>query len=178
MQEIKIIIGLGNPGKEYEKTYHNAGRIFVEYWNEHQKEIASQSLAMTGGETEKGGNRGVEALATDGFMNQSGDSVRKILKERGLRIEDALIVHDDSDIYMGDYKISRDRGAAGHKGVEHIMAVFGTKDFTRLRIGIRPKQKTGTERKKADEFVLKKITAANMKVLEKVFEEATSRLSS
>ena len=104
--------------------------------------------------------------------------IRKILKEHGLKIEDALIVHDDSDIYMGDYKISRDRGAAGHKGVEHIMAVFGTKDFTRLRIGIRPKQKTGTERKKADEFVLKKITAANMKVLEKVFEEATSRLSS
>lgn len=167
--KLKIIIGLGNKGEEYEKTYHNVGFLFVDYFNKYLREIASQSLAMTS----------VDAVKTDGFMNQSGDSVKKILKEKNLKIEEALIVHDDSDIYLGDYKISRDRGAAGHKGVEHIMAVFGTQDFARLRIGIRPPSslsKAKLRRAKAEEFVLKNITASNMKVLEKVFEEAAQTI--
>ncbi len=172
---IKIIIGLGNEGEKYAKTYHNAGWIFVDAWNEKNRDCFAKPR-----NDEDGAVRcmDIPAVKTEGFMNQSGDAVSKILKDRGLKVEDALIVHDDSDIYIGEYKISRNRGAAGHKGVEHIMAVLGTKDFTRLRIGIRPKQKEGAARKKADEFVLKNISVANIKILQRVFGEAVSRLSS
>ncbi len=168
--KIKIVIGLGNSGEEYQKTYHNAGRLFVDYLNE-----AGFSIA---------------AIKTDGFMNQSGEAVRKILKMKNLELEDAIIAHDDSDIYLGEYKLSRDRGSAGQKGVENIMEVFGTKDFMRLRIGIRPRSRVkspttilpleykreegGGSRQKAGEFVLKNITAANMKILKEVFERAAS----
>jgi PTH1 family peptidyl-tRNA hydrolase len=187
-KKIKLIIGLGNEGEKYQKTYHNAGWLFVGFWNKvfNQNNPPPQSSPLL---TQEGG-KFIEAVKTEGFMNQSGNSVKKILKEKGLKIEEALIAHDDSDIYLGEYKISRNRGAAGHKGVEHIMAVFGTKDFARLRIGIRPPEKSfqsstlipplkkgeGEPRMKADEFVLKNITPANMKKLEGVFEEAAKKL--
>ncbi len=206
-KKIKIIIGLGNSGEEYQNTYHNVGRLFVEHWQKipppagtpfYKGRINPSPLRVL--PFTKGGEktRSIPAVATEGFMNQSGDSVKKILKEKGLKIEDALIVHDDSDIHIGEYKISRNRGAAGHKGVLHVMAVFGTQDFTRLRIGIRPKDKsltasgplplekgeqslkadvsTEAHRAKADEFVLKNISAANMKKLEGVFGEAALQI--
>ena len=84
-----------------------------------------------------------------------------------------MVIQDVSDIVLGKYKLSIDRSSAGHKGIEDIINKIGSKNFWRLRIGIRPKEEEG----KALDFVLKRIKKENKEILEKVFEEASLTLS-
>lgn len=156
----KLIIGLGNPDKKYESTYHNVGFLFIDY--------LGKNLPMT--------NDKIQMIKSTEYMNNSGKFVAKEIKKSGVKPEELLIVHDDSDLEIGSYKLQLGRGAAGHHGVESVQAALKTKDFWRLRIGIRPTQKEGSVRKKAEEFVLKKISAADKKILERVFEEVGSHL--
>ncbi len=145
----RLIIGLGNPGKKYAKTYHNVGFLAADYLSKSQAADAKYRV-----------------LKSVVYMNQSGLFVTKALKKTGIKPKEILIAHDDSDIELGKYKFSFGRGSAGHKGVESIIQSLGTKSFWRLRIGIRKITK-----KKADEFVLKKITKKDLKTLEWVFGE-------
>ncbi len=148
--EIKLIIGLGNPDKKYEKTYHNVGFLVVGYLD---KKPPNSNL-----------------LKSDVFMNQSGNFVKKALKKYGVKPEELMIVHDDADIELGKYKLSFARNSAGHKGAQSIIDSLGTKDFWRLRIGIG--KKAGLPRKaKAGDFVLKKITKSDWEILQKTFSE-------
>lgn len=149
----QLIIGLGNPGKQYEKTYHNAGFLFIQYLMD--KKPANSEFRI----------QNSELLKSDVYMNESGKFVAKILKKHGVKPKEILIVHDDSDIELGKYKISFGRGSAGHRGVESIIKSFGTKNFWRLRIGIRK-----TAKEKAGELVLKKISKKDWEILEKVFQ--------
>ncbi len=150
LQDVKIIIGLGNPGKEYEKTYHNAGFLAIDFLNKHQVSGVRYKV-----------------LKSSVFMNESGKFVAKIIKKTGIKLTELMIIHDDSDIEIGKYKISFSRGSAGHNGVESIIKSLKTKNFWRLRIGIRPPK----SKQKAEKFVLKKINKKNLEVLKKVFNE-------
>ncbi len=154
-----LIVGLGNPDKKYENTYHNAGFLFIDY-------LVSKNSVNS------------KLLKSDVFMNQSGSFVKKALKKYKTKPEELLIVHDDSDIELGKYKISFGRSSAGHKGVESIIESLKTKNFWRLRIGVRktPSIKNQTPRKKAIEFVLKAITKQDQNLLKKVFEKITLEL--
>src|SRR3989344_8085745 len=135
--KFKLIIGLGNPDEKYQNTYHNAGQLFIDYL---QKNYTLYPIPYT--------------LKTDVYMNESGLFVKKALKKSNAQPKDLLIAQDDSDITLGNYKLSFGRGAAGHHGIENIQANLKIKNFWRLRIGIRPKQKEGTSRLKAEKFVL------------------------
>jgi len=163
---IKLIIGLGNPGKEYEKTYHNAGFLFIDSLIE---KIPDYKLQTTN----------YKLFKSDVYMNESGGFVAKTLKKRGIKPKEILIVHDDSDIEIGKYKISFGRGSAGHNGVESIIKSLKTKNFWRLRIGIRhglTQNKRGPIRKKASEMVLKKISKKDLEILEDVFKETAQKI--
>ena len=155
---LKLIVGLGNPDGKYKNTYHNIGHLFIDAVNENSK-FKIQSLKL---------------LKTDGFMNTAGVFVVRALKKQGLRPETLLVVHDDSDLLIGTYKLAFGRGAAGHHGVESVIKNLKTKNFWRLRIGVRPKPKPGALRLKADQFVLKKITLGSRKVLDSVFKKASA----
>jgi PTH1 family peptidyl-tRNA hydrolase len=144
--KFKLIIGLGNPGSAYKNTYHNAGIQFIDYLK-----------ALNSGD--------YIPLASKVFMNKSGQFVAKEIKKAGAKPEELLIVHDDSDLKLGTYKFQFGRGAAGHKGVQNVIDNLKTKNFWRLRIGIR-----SIGPKKAGEFVLKKITREDRKILEAVFQ--------
>ena len=147
-QEIKLVIGLGNPDKKYDQTYHNVGHMMID-------------------ELGKG-------IKSDVFMNQSGRFTKEAMKKKNFKPENLLVIHDDSDIYLGKYKLSFGRNAAGHKGVQDIINQLKTKDFWRLRIGIRnPKEKI---RLKAEALVLKKISASHKKILKEVFTQAAQEL--
>ncbi|MEK7193925.1 MAG: aminoacyl-tRNA hydrolase [Patescibacteria group bacterium] len=163
----KIVIGLGNPGEEYEKTYHNAGFLFIQYLMD--KKPANSEFRI----------QNSELLKSDAFMNESGKFVAKIIKKAGIKPAEVLIVHDDSDIELGKYKLSFGRGSAGHQGVESIIKSLGTKNFWRLRIGIRKKSKIKNQKSKmkikAEKIVLKKITSADLKILNQVFEKITKQ---
>jgi len=178
INKIKLIIGLGNPGKQYQNTYHNAGFLFVDFLIKNLP-ISNFKFLIS------------KPLKTDVYMNESGSFVARMLKKFSIAPEKLLIVHDDSDLKLGNYKISFGRGSAGHKGIESIIRALSTKNFWRLRIGIRPNAElrrlnadqrgippkkaglpTEVRRTKAGEFVLKKISAADQKILKSIFEQA------
>lgn len=162
--EFKAILGLGNTGSKYKNTYHNVGQLMADALLNNNALPENVILAKN-----------------EGFMNESGNSALKLLKKIGGQPEKLLVIHDDSDIELGKYKLSIDRSSAGHKGIEDIINKIGSKKFWRLRIGIRPKEKEGNPpsqgfgRVKALDFVLKKISKENKEILEKVFEEALSK---
>jgi PTH1 family peptidyl-tRNA hydrolase len=159
--EFKLIIGLGNPDPEYQNTYHNVGHLFLDFLIENRENfqfpISNDHL-----------------LKTDVYMNESGAFVKKALKKHNTKPEELLIVHDDSDITIGNYKLSFERGTAGHHGIESILANIKTNNFWRLRIGIRPQNEK--VRQKSEKFVLKKIAVADKKLLEEVFQRATKAI--
>jgi PTH1 family peptidyl-tRNA hydrolase len=154
--EFKAVLGLGNTGSKYKNTYHNIGQLMIDFLLENDTLPENAIIAKN-----------------EGFINGSGSSAIKILKKIGGQPEKLLVIHDDSDIALGKYKLSTDRNSAGHKGIEDIINKIGSKKFWRLRIGIRPKEEEG----KALDFVLKKISKENKEVLEKVFKEASSALT-
>lgn len=160
--ENRLVIGLGNPAKDYERTYHNIGHLFVDYLKNHQEKTLTPKLK------------------TNCYMNESGRFVAEALKNRNLKPENLLLIHDDSDLKIGAYKFSFDRGAAGHKGVESVIKAIKTKKFWRLRIGVRKGAGLPAEvrpgRTKAGEFVLKTISAKDKKTFEVVFRKILSQL--
>jgi len=102
-------------------------------------------------------------------MNESGKAVKNLLKTRKLKPNNLIIIHDDIDIPLGKIRIVKNRGSAGHKGVESIINELRNKNFIRLRVGIQPK--TGKP-ERAESFVLKKFTKAEEKILKEVVNKA------
>ncbi len=170
---VKIIIGLGNPDKEYENTYHNVGILFINQILNIKNQNDKSKFKKT---------NYFEYLNIDGlifikpltFMNESGKAVKEAMKyfsrNKKVRPEEILIAHDDSDIELGKYKLDFGRSSAGHKGVESIISSLKTKSFWRLRLGVRTKEKIKA-RAKAGEFVLKKLTPFDQKKIKEVFEK-------
>ncbi len=156
----KVVIGLGNPGKKYEHTYHNAGKMAVRVFAENcpfGKPFAvfkNKPFSYTE-------NKGVIFVLPAVYMNESGISAAFALKHFKIAPEDLLVVHDDSDIKLGDFKLSYGGTSAGHKGVESVIEQLKTPAFSRLRIGIRGEKRQGI---KAMDFVLDEIPKDEMDV--------------
>ena len=136
-EDIRLIVGLGNPGREYERTRHNAGYWWVDAiaerchgaWKKEPKFFGWTAKVAEGG-------REFALLKPATYMNESGRSVGTFM--RFFRIEPAqlLVVHDELDLPPGTVKLKKGGGTGGHNGLSDIVAVLGTKDFWRLRIGI------------------------------------------
>jgi len=166
-----IIIGLGNPGKKFEKTRHNLGFLIIENlklkienfsdWKYEKKFKAEISRG-------KIGNEKVILAKPQTFMNNSGKSVKLLFTNYSLPITKLFIVHDDLDLPLGKIKISIGRGSAGHKGVESIINELGTKNFVRFRVGIRPKNNKQRTINNVKEFVLLKFNKREEKILKEV----------
>lgn len=171
----RLIVGLGNPAAQYAPTYHNVGHLAINFL----MKTAAGTMTLI----KKGKQKNFEYFKfINGdslifmkpltFMNESGGAVAACLKYFRTKPEETLIIHDDSDIELGESKLSFGRGAGGHHGIESIINNLKTRNFWRLRIGIRKKEKKGSKRRKAGEMVLRKITAADNLILEKVIKES------
>ncbi len=178
MNNQRIIIGLGNPGKTYENTRHNVGKLFLNYLAGDEKWQTNKKLGF---EYLKKGS--LVFAKPDRFMNESGPAVKKILSYFKEKPENALLVHDDSDLIFAKIKFAKpESSSAGHHGIESIEKVFGKKKFCRIRIGVRPPSPEATEgqsfkRIKALDFVLKKFNKKDLGILEKeVFPKAKELL--
>ncbi|MGJ0485058.1 MAG: aminoacyl-tRNA hydrolase [Methylomicrobium sp.] len=134
---IKLIVGLGNPGRQYEKTRHNAGFLFVDCLAQDSGSAFTQASRFFGevAECNVGGEK-LLLLKPVTFMNRSGQSVNALLKYYKLQPDQMLVVHDELDFNPGVVKLKRDGGHAGHNGLRDIIAHLGAKDFYRLRLGI------------------------------------------
>jgi len=178
IKNMRIIIGLGNPGKKFEKTRHNLGFLIIENlklkiknfsdWKYEKKFKAEISRG-------KIGNEKVILAKPRTFMNESGKSVKLLTRSYNLEPKNLIIVHDDLDLPLGKIKISIGRGSAGHKGVQSIIDELGTKNFARFRIGIRPnlkfKMQNAKLKFKIQNFVLQKFKKGEEKILKGVIEK-------
>lgn len=133
---MKLIVGLGNPGKLYEGHRHNIGFSVVDVLGKrHGIEIKKRSFGALVGS----GAIGKEAVILakpQTFMNVSGDAVGPLIRYYKLGPEDLIVVHDDLDINLGNLKIPLGAGHGGHNGVKSIMDAVGSGDFFRVRVGI------------------------------------------
>ncbi len=190
--KIKLIVGLGNPGKEYENTRHNVGFLFIDQIKKSSdikefkfekklfSEIAEAEFPISNfqflnkSQIPNPKNKYKILLAKpQTFMNKSGEAVSALAKFYKLKPENILVVHDDVDILWSNFKFSFGRSSAGHKGVESIIKTLKTKIFWRLRIGIQPTPKKHTS---ADKIILKKFTPAELKTLNQTIKKAISEL--
>lgn len=159
---MKLIIGLGNPGRQYAETRHNVGfRIVQQLAQEEGIAIGQKGFSSLWA---KGMMRGVEALLLlpQTMMNRSGPAVREAKEFYKVLDRDLLIVHDDLDLPLGRVKLDWNAGPAGHRGVSSVVDVLGSKEFFRVRVGIgRPMRKEDVE-----EFVLSPFEEADEKAVQ------------
>ena len=134
---IKLIVGLGNPGQQYEKTRHNAGFLFLDSLAAEQSSAWSNKSEFQGLLSEcKIANEKVLLLKPQTFMNRSGQSVGKVARYYKILPEEILVVHDELDFNAGLVKLKLDGGHAGHNGLRDIITHLASKNFYRLRLGI------------------------------------------
>ncbi|PJE62944.1 aminoacyl-tRNA hydrolase [Candidatus Roizmanbacteria bacterium CG10_big_fil_rev_8_21_14_0_10_39_6] len=134
---MKVIIGLGNPGKQYVNTRHNAGSIFIDMLigkSETPVQIEKKSFATITHITLF--SKKILVAKPTTFMNESGKGVKMILSKYGIKdLADVCIAHDDLDLVLGNYKIQKGKGPKIHNGIKSVEEAIG-KDFWRIRIGI------------------------------------------
>jgi PTH1 family peptidyl-tRNA hydrolase len=139
---VKLIVGLGNPGIEYQFTPHNAGflaidriagNLGVEVRNRQCRALTAR--AVIGGET-------VLLAKPETFMNLSGVSVRELVNQyEAMPESDLVVIQDELDFPLGTLRLHTRRSSAGHNGIESILGALGTQDFLRIRIGVAPERK-------------------------------------
>jgi len=179
---VKLIVGLGNPGRRYERTRHNLGFLCV---NRLARECnikmnKSQGKARTG----KGRIAGNEVLLArpQTYMNLSGESVKLLLNKTRTETDELIVIHDDLDLPVGKIRIRFGGGSGGHKGINSIFQETGSRDFYRVRVGIgRPSRfKDIIEIQEDDviDYVLSNFTSDEKKVIEKTIPLASEAVIS
>ena len=169
--KIKAVIGLGNPTRQYQNTYHNVGRKFVEYLSV-SEDAVTKFLTPPNKNFEYCKLSDKLLILPMTFMNESGIAVKQALSYFKLKPEEIMVAHDDSDMNLGKFKITFDQRSAGHHGIQSIIDHIGTQKFWRIKIGIRPASEI--VRQKAEKFVLKKISKKDSEILDSVFGDAVS----
>lgn len=158
---LKVIVGLGNPGEKYRKNRHNIGFLIC---NEILKKLGNPKIELKFyGEISKVSYKNKEILIVKPLtsMNGSGRCVKKIIRNYSTSLDNLLIVHDDMDLNSGRIKFKKGGGSAGHKGVESIIDRIKDKNFCRLRIGIgRPPEKIDPV-----DYILQDFTEVEFKLL-------------
>ncbi len=149
-----LIVGLGNPGKKYEKTRHNIGARLID-------ELKLLNLA----------NVILEKPKT--FMNESGKAIKKIIQNSKIKNQNLVVVHDDLDLPLEEIRIVKNRGSAGHKGVESIIKELKTENFIRFRIGIQPQS---GKPKNPENFVLQKFNKEEEKIMKEVIQKTVEAI--
>ncbi len=166
---IRLIVGLGNPGADYELTRHNAGFWLVDQLahGELRKEARFNALAA---KTRIGGKE-VWLLEPQTFMNRSGQSVGAIARFYKIAPDEVLVVHDELDLPPGAAKLKKGGSSGGHNGLKDISAALGTQDYWRLRIGIGHPRELKLQQPVVD-FVLHRPRAEEQGQIEQAIDKA------
>ncbi|HLB32331.1 MAG TPA: aminoacyl-tRNA hydrolase [Patescibacteria group bacterium] len=171
---IKLIIGLGNPGKQYERTRHNIGfmlvdalakKIGVDSWKHDGRFNADIATGQVDG------NKIVFAKPAT-FMNKSGDAVRRVAGFHKIEPSETLVAADDLNLDLGKVRLRLGGSDGGHNGLKSVIEIIG-EDFWRMRMGIG-----FNENKVAEDYVLEKIPTSEMPVVERAIDKAVESLIS
>jgi len=158
---MRLVVGLGNPGKKYKDTKHNIGFMCLDkYANENSLKFKKENKFR--GESLKEGN--LVLLKPHTFMNLSGESIRLVMDYYNIDVEDVLIIYDDLALPLGKLRLREKGSPGGHNGVKSIVNHMGTQEFQRVRIGIDSNPLIETK-----DYVLGKVTKEETKVLQDTF---------
>ncbi len=179
---MRYIIGLGNPGEEYELTRHNAGRMtvldFVKKEKIDEPELNKKLKALVS--EGKIGKEKIQIILPETFMNKSGEAIKK-LAIPPKNIKNLVVVHDDIDLPLGKVKISFGKNSGGHKGVESVIKAVKTKDFIRIRIGISSTNAKGVVKKPSSDkfldYIVGKFKPTELAEMKKVAKKSAEALS-
>lgn len=159
-----LIIGLGNPEQVYKGTRHNLGSCFVDKLKEALDfpdfKLDKRSNALISSKDD------IILAKPQTFMNKSGESVKKLLKDK------LIVIHDEADIDLGEVKVSKGITSHGHNGVQSIIDQIRTNDFTRIRIGINSKDMP----EDLEKAVLKKLTSQEKEILKEKEQEILEKI--
>lgn len=160
---MKLIVGLGNPGREYENTRHNIGfQTIDKYASKLGVSISKSKFNGLYGETMVSGDK-VILLKPQSYINLSGEVIRKFVDFYKINIDDILIIHDDLDLEVGTYKIKQKGSSGGHNGLKNIELHLGTQEYKRIKIGISNNKNIDTK-----DYVLGKLSNEEEKQLNEV----------
>ena len=174
MSVVKLIVGLGNPGAQYEQTRHNAGFWFVE---EVARQYGVQFRPETKflGEVARVQSNGLDfwLLKPTTFMNRSGQSIQALANFYKIPVKSILVVHDELDLEPGTARLKKSGGHGGHNGLRDTIAALNTKEFLRLRLGIGHPG----HRNEVVDYVLKAPSKIDFKAIDDAVYEATRVLA-
>jgi PTH1 family peptidyl-tRNA hydrolase len=162
-----LVVGLGNPGEEYENTPHNLGFLVMDRLaGSHSIRISRKENTSLVGLGEVGGKQ-LALAKPQTYMNLSGPAVRGLLERYELNLNRLIVVYDELDLPWGSLRIRLNGSAAGHNGVKSLIGSLGTDEFTRVRLGINP----GTPFR-GEQFVLAPFKRAQQKDVEETVNRA------
>jgi PTH1 family peptidyl-tRNA hydrolase len=179
-----LIVGLGNPGLEYENTRHNTGRIILSNiaksngFTNWKEDLKLKSLRSKG---EFSDGEKFEFLLPNTFMNNSGVPVSAFINDKK-KLKNLVVVYDDMDLPVGTLKISFNRSSGGHNGLESIIKKLKSREFIRIRVGVSPCTPSGKTKKPKGEdavikFLLGKFKEDEIKIIKKVSKKIEEILS-
>ena len=168
-EHVKLIVGLGNPGIEYQFTPHNLGFLAVDrIASDYGVEIRNRQCRALTGRVVVGPDTALLAKP-ETFMNLSGVSVRELVSKHKIRPEeDLIVIQDELDFPLGTIRLQRKRSSAGHNGIESIISSLGTNDFLRIRMGVAPDRKV----EDGMSYLLSPFRKAQLKVVEEMLDVA------
>lgn len=166
---MKFIIGLGNPGKDYEYTRHNLGKILVKELARNNKLQFRKNWRLRSSIAfGKIGTQEVKLIFPHTFMNVVGGAVARLVKANNIELDDLLVICDDINLELGKMRIRASGSDGGHKGLRSIIEVLGTQRIPRLRIGIG----SPTHKEELSDFVLSDFTGKEEKELAHAIDRA------
>lgn len=163
-----IIVGLGNPGKQYEHTRHNVGFEVIDRLAEkHDILMTERKHRAFCGKGLIGGQK-VMLVKPQTFMNLSGESVKSAVEFYQIGMDELIVVYDDVSLSPGQLRIRRAGSAGGHNGIKNIIAQLGTQEFPRVKVGVGEKP----ERMDLADYVLSHFSKGEWEMMEEAFKEA------
>ena len=177
---MKLIVGLGNPGKEYENTRHNVGFMvldrFVDQFPEYFVDKQWKTKKRFESEIIEGkiDNNKIVVAKPQTFMNNSGRAVSKLMNFYDVEEEDVIVIYDDIATEFGSIRLRLKGSAGSHNGMESILHAVGTKDVKRIRVGIQGKYADSYNLR---EYVLQSFSKTEQSVLVNVLNNSTRALS-
>jgi len=168
-----LIIGLGNPGEQFQNTRHNIGRETVIAFQKHARLCEWMHEKKYRAQLSEGtiGKEKIIIAIPDTLMNASGHAVAPLVKALKVKPVNLIVIHDDADLVFGAGKMSFGKRSAGHKGVESVIRALATRDFWRIRIGIGDQRNTPAEK-----LVLRKFKPQELRLVKRITQHAISAL--
>lgn len=173
---MKLIVGLGNPGLKYKKTRHNVGFKALDYLQKENNFPKFKFVKKFKADISEGMFNEERAILAkpQTFMNTSGQAVKALVNFYKLDLKNLIVVHDDFDLPVGEFKVSENSSSAGHNGVKSIIHELVTQDFIRVRVGIKPSASQEMETK---DFVLAKFTKQEKILIEQAIKKVATAVA-